>query len=120
MKNLPQVWQKDWTSSWAYASQYTMVVGWTYKSVISINATAEIAEAIKAQGIFTNERTYKCEIATTIPADPTRLSKLAHYRDFKQYNALVECIPGTGPAYDVGVFTVTEPAPDSYNLVKYK
>lgn len=119
-KNLNKVWQKDWTPSWAKASSYQLMQGWSWKASLTVNATTEILNGVKASGQFVVERTYTCNVTTTIPADSTRYSKLAHYRDFKQYSAEIWCQPGVNPAYFYGNYTVKEPATGSYNEVKYQ
>lgn len=118
--NLPKVFQKDWTTSWAKASSYQLMQGWSYTSTLTANVSAEILEGVIAQGSFTNSRTYTCNVTTTMPADSSRYSKLAHYRDYKQYNALIQCQAGVNPPYDVGTYTVKEPDINSYNIVRYQ
>ena len=50
-----------------------------------------------------------------------RLSKLAHYRDYRQYDALIKYYAGTNPiALTYGTVVVKEPTADSYNLVRYQ
>lgn len=118
--NLNKVWQKDWTPSWAKATSYQLMQGWSWKASLTVDATAEISDGVKASGQFVVERTYSCNVTTTIPADSTRYSKLTHYRDFKQYSAEVWCQAGVNPAYFLGNYIVKEPAAGSYNEVRYQ
>ena len=121
VKFLPKVWKKDWTPSWAYASKYTLTAGWSYTSTLGVDASVEVTNAVKASASFVQSRTYTCNVSVEIPADRTRLSKLAHYRDYRQYNALIKYYAGTNPiALTYGTVVVKEPTADSYNLVRYQ
>ena len=121
VKFLPKVFKKDWTPSWTYASKYTLTAGWSFTSSLTVGASGEVAQAVMASTSFTQSRTYQCSVSVDIPADKTRLSKLAHYRDYKQYDAVIKYIAGTNPvAMTYGTVVVKEPAVDSYNLVRYQ
>lgn len=121
VKFLPKVFKKDWTPSWTYASKYTLTAGWSHTSSLTVGASGEVAEAVMASVSFVQSRTFQCSVSVDIPADKSRLSKLAHYRDYKQYDAVIKYYAGTNPiALTYGTVVVKEPAPDSYNLVRYQ
>ena len=88
---------------------------------LPVAASGEVAQAVMASTSFTQSRTYQCSVSVNIPADKTRLSKLAHYRDYRQYDALIKYYAGTNPiALTYGTVVVKEPTADSYNLVRYQ
>jgi hypothetical protein len=121
VKFLPKVLKKDWTPSWSYASKYVLTAGWSYTSTLGVDATVEVTNAVKASASFVQSRTYTCNVSVEIPADRTRLSKLAHFRDYRQYDALIKYYAGTNPiALTYGTVVVKEPTTDSYNLVRYQ
>ena len=121
VKFLPKVFKKDWTPSWNYAQKYTLTAGWSYTSSLTVGASGEVAQAVMASTSFTQSRTYQCSVSVDIPADSSRLSKLAHYRDYRQYDAVIKYFAGTNPiALTYGTVVVKEPTPDSYNLVRYQ
>lgn len=120
VSNVSKVFQKNWLPSYQYASSYNMVVGWECTSSLTISASTEIKNAVTGSGSFTTSRTYTCSVAATIPADSSRLSTLAHYRDYKKYNAVIQCQAGVDPPYVIGTYEVLEPAAATYNLVRYQ
>ncbi len=98
-----------------------MKAGTKYTSKLSVGAEGTIADAVKGSASFVQSRTYSCSVSIHIPADKKRLSKLAHYRDYKQYKALMKYYAGANSTpVTYGTVTVKEPAADSYNLVRYK
>ncbi len=69
---------------------YVLVVGRSHTSTLTVGAEGTILDSIKASSSFTVSRTFTCSVATKFVADSSRFSKLAHYRDYKQYKALIK------------------------------
>lgn len=121
VKNLDKVHVKDWTTTWSKASSYVLVVGRSYTSTLTVGAEGAVSETIKLSSSFTQSKTFTCSVATKFIANSSKFSKLAHYRDYKQYNALIKYYTGTvGTPLTYGTVLVTEPQTGAYNYVRYQ
>lgn len=121
VKNLDKVHVKDWTTTWSKASSYVLVVGRSYTSTLTVGAEGTVSDSIKVSSSFTQSRTFTCSVATKFIANSSKFSKLAHYRDYKQYSALIKYYAGTnGIPMTYGTVLVSEPQSGSYNYVRYQ
>lgn len=72
------------TDSWGYISQYTVSASVTASSSTSVNVTSEAIDKLKIQVGYGTSKSTTYSIGAVIPADSSRLSKLAYDVQFKK------------------------------------
>jgi len=120
-KKLYHVWVKDWTDAWGYCDKYYLSEGRTYTSTLKTGVEGTILDAIRASSVFTQSITYKNGVTVRFKSDPTRPSKLAHYRDYDQYKAVIKYYSGTnGIPLTYGTVLVNQPCSYCVNEVRFQ
>jgi hypothetical protein len=116
------------TGSWAKAQSYTWSEAQTTSLTFSGNVTSEAKSIVKAQLGLAGGFTTTYSVAISVPADPTRYSKLAFASDYwQQYISYVRTVTyyttygGYGSYSEPRVHTTyQEPTENTYLQVIYQ
>ena len=120
-KKLTHVWVKDWTEAWGYCDKYYLSEGRSYTSKLTAGVEGTILDTIKASSVFTQSISYKNGVTARFKSDPSRPSKLAHYRDYDQYKAIIKYYSGTnGIPLTYGTVLVNQPCSYCINEVRFQ
>jgi len=115
------------TSSWVYAEKYTWSESQSSSLSFSGSLTLDMQKAAKLQLGLTNSKTYTFAVATQIPADSSRRSRLAFDCEFNCQDIEVDEIITSKilnftisqKVNSTSASTYYEPTENSYLYVKY-
>lgn len=116
---LEEQFVKYLSSSWTKASSYTWIKSNSASWTISSGADATIAENVRSSLGLSKTRTTTYAVAVTIPADPSRYSKLGFASDyFKQNYKYTMTVDGTVTRSENAY--IKTPTEDTYLKPYYK
>ncbi|MGO4344532.1 hypothetical protein AB4Z45_03435 [Paenibacillus sp. MCAF9] len=115
------------TGSWAKSDKYTWTETQSVALTFSTNITADAASKVKAQFGLAASYTTTYSVGVSIPADPTKFSKLSYNMDLMQQyiqykRTVIACEAGVCVQFpdDWVNTTYIEPTSNSYLIVKYQ